>query len=166
MAGPADVGPVALSEVTSSGAALTAQSQEKGAPKSSLHVAKQTLTKLRATAANPQYYWRISRGGDAAPRRSVCAERRPYHYAGNTVESVISLSMVCSETFSTVAPTFDPSRSTIQTCWPCSKGPRAITLSSTPSSVAGLSSTSTQIASVSPKSVIKVMSSSTFGLCM
>jgi hypothetical protein len=37
-------------------------------------------------------------------------------YAGNTVERVTSLSMVCLETFSTVAPTFDPSRPTIQTC--------------------------------------------------
>ena len=37
---------------------------------------------------------------------------RGYSYAGNTVESVTSLSMVCLRTFSTVAPTFDPSRST------------------------------------------------------
>jgi len=84
-------------------------------------------------------------------------------YAGNTVERVTSLSMVCSRTFSTVAPTFDPSRSTIQTCWPCSNEPRVITLSKTPSSVAGFLSTSTQIASVSPKSPSSLSLSSIFG---
>ena len=66
----------------------------------------------------------------------------------------------------TVAPTFDPSLPTIHTCWPCSNGPRVITLSKTPSSVAGLSSTSITIASVSPKPVSKVRLSSTFGLYM
>src|SRR5205823_6867112 len=84
-------------------------------------------------------------------------------YAGKTVESVTSLSMVCSRTFSTVAPTFDPSRSTIQTCWPCSNEPRVITLTKTPSSVAGFLSTSTQIASVSPKSPSSLSLSSIFG---
>src|SRR5438093_5584702 len=75
--------------------------------------------------------------------------------------------MVCLETSSTVAPTFDPSRPTIQTCWPCSNRPRVITLSRMPSSsVAGLSSTSTQIASVFPKSPCKINLSSIFGLCM
>ena len=70
---------------------------------------------------------------------------RAYSYAGNAVESVTSLSIVCSKTSSTVAPTFDPSGSIIQTCWPCSKGPRAMTLSKMPSSVAGLSSTSSRL---------------------
>ena len=34
-------------------------------------------------------------GRDAALRRPVGAARRPYHYAGRTVESVTSLSTVC-----------------------------------------------------------------------
>src|ERR1051326_2127800 len=69
-------------------------------------------------------------------------------------------------TSSTVAPTFDPSRSSIHTCSPCSKGPRVITLIKRPSSVAGLSSTSTQIASAIPKFACKLRLSSIFGLCM
>src|SRR5882724_3913430 len=108
----------------------------------------------------------VQRSVPGALTPAAAASQRIYSYAGNTVDRVSSLSMVCSDTFSTVAPTFDPSRSTIQTCWPCSNGPRAITLSKTPSSVAGLSSTSIQIASVSPKSASNVRLSSTFGLCM
>ena len=57
-------------------------------PKARLHVAK-------------------SGGWDAALRHPVGAARRPYHYAGNTVERVTSLSMVCFETSSTVAPTLN-----------------------------------------------------------
>ena len=55
-------------------------------------------------------------------KRGVRQEQHPKqeqdNYAGRTVESVTSLSMVCVKTFSTVAPIFDPSRSTIQHCWP------------------------------------------------
>jgi hypothetical protein len=40
------------------------------------------------------------------------------------------------KTLSTVAPILEPSRSTIQHCWPSWNGPRAITLSNTPSAVA------------------------------
>ena len=87
-------------------------------------------------------------------------------YAGSTAESVNSLSIVWLITFSTVAPTFDLSRSMIQHCWPCSNGPRAITLINTPSSLAGSSSTSVQIASVSPKLVSRVSLSSTCGFCI
>jgi len=38
------------------------------------------------------------------PAAAVTA--RGYNYAGNTVESVTSLSMVCLDTSSTLAPTF------------------------------------------------------------
>lgn len=72
--------------------------------------------------------------------------------------------MVCVKIFSTVAPTFEPSSSTIQTCWPCSNGPRAITLSSRPCSRVGSSKISVQIASVWPKSVRSVRFSSMRGL--
>ena len=76
------------------------------------------------------------------PRCGVRSAQRaaPTGYAGKTVESVTSLSMVCLRTSSTVAPTFDRSRSTIQTCCPCSNEPRVMTLSKTPSSSTGLSS--------------------------
>jgi hypothetical protein len=96
-----------------------------------------------------------------ALRAAVTA--RGYSYVGRTVESVTSLSTVCVRTFSTEAPTFDPSLSTIHTCCPCSNGPRVITLSKTPSSVAGFFRTSTQIASVSPKSACSLSLSSIFG---
>src|SRR5207249_689293 len=74
--------------------------------------------------------------------------------------------MVCLKTFSTVAPIFDPSRSTIQTCSPSVNEPRAITLSNVPPEVAGSSRTSTQIASISPKSLSKVSLSSILGFPM
>jgi hypothetical protein len=40
---------------------------------------------------------------------AAAVNARGYNYAGNTVESVTSLSIVSLITFSTVAPTFDPS---------------------------------------------------------
>lgn len=46
-----------------------------------------------------------------------CAGQRGGNiYEGKTVESVTSRSTVCCTMFSTVAPSFDPSRSIIQTC--------------------------------------------------
>src|SRR5438128_5828361 len=77
-----------------------------------------SLTVISRHAAIKNKTWtRIKPAGNRQrldPRR-----RRPYpFYAGSTVESVTSLSIVCLKTFSTVAPIFEPSRSTIQTCWP------------------------------------------------
>ncbi len=72
-----------------------------------------------------------------------------------TVERVTSLWDGLAGRSSTVAPTFGPSRSTIHTCWPCSNELRII-IGKTPSSVAGLSSTSTTIAPVFPSSVSAV----------
>jgi len=72
----------------------------------------------------------VKRRPEASPhvrKQMLIGRVEPAQLRRQHVESVTSLSTVCVRTFSTVAPIFDPSRSRIQTCWPCSKGPRAIT---------------------------------------
>jgi len=59
----------------------------------------------------------------------------PANYAGNTVEGYFSVE-VCVRHFQRSAD-FRSIAIKDQTCWPFSKGPRAITFSKIPSSVAG-----------------------------